>query len=77
MLIYASVVGVPEMSNVVEAVARSKPAEYKPMFDCAVVVSLAASSDCNDERSFWVHAEQTLSIYDAGVFVNSATRTAR
>jgi len=68
---FAAVVGVPHMSNVVEAVARSKPAEYKPMFDGAAVVSLAASSDCDNERSFWVHAEQTLSIFDAGVFVNS------
>ncbi len=32
---FASVVGMPQMSNVVEAVARSKPAEYKPMFDGA------------------------------------------
>jgi hypothetical protein len=68
---FASVVGVPQMSNVVEAVARSKPAEFKPMFDGAAVVSLAPSSDCDNEKSFWVHAEETLSIYDAGVFVNS------
>ena len=59
------------MRNVVEAVARSKPAEYKPMFDGAAVVSLTPTSDCNNVKSFWVHAEQTLSIYDAGVFVNS------
>ena len=41
------------------------------MFDGAAVVSLTATSDCNNEKSFWVHAEQTLSIYDAGVFINS------
>ena len=68
---FAATVGMPEMSNVVEAVARSKPAEYKPMFDGAAVVSLTPTSDCNDTKSFWVHAEQTLSIYDAGVFINS------
>jgi hypothetical protein len=68
---FASVVGMHNMSNVVEAVARSKPAEYKPMFDGAAVVSLTKTSDCNNNKSFWVHAEQTLSIYDAGVFINS------
>ena len=68
---FASVVGVPQMSNLVEAVARSKPAEYKQMFDGAAVVSLAVQSDCDNEKSFWVHAELTLSLEGGGLFVNS------
>ena len=68
---FAAVVGTPQMHNVVEAVARSKPAEYLPMFNGAGVVSLTPTSDCDDQKSFWIHAEQTFSIYDAGIFVNS------
>ena len=68
---FAAVVGWPQLTNVVEAVARSKPATYKPMFDGAAVVSLAAESDCDQEKAFWVHAESTLNIMGSGVFVNS------
>jgi hypothetical protein len=68
---FAAVIGRPQISNVVEAVARSKPAIYKPMFDGAAVVSLAATSDCDNEKAFWVHAESTLNIMGSGVFVNS------
>jgi len=68
---FASIVGRPKLSNVVEAVARSKPSEYRPLFDGAGVVSLAPSSDCDNHKAFWVHAEATLSLKNSGVFVNS------
>jgi len=68
---FAAVVGRPQLMNVVEAVARSKPAVYKPIFDGAAVVSLAPSSDCDNHKAFWVHAEATLSLEGGGVFVNS------
>ncbi len=35
------------------------------------MVSLTPTSDCDNEKSFWIHSEQTFSIYDAGIFVNS------
>lgn len=69
---FAAVVGRPQLTNVVEAVALSKPAEYKPIFDGAAVVSLAPKSDCAENKSFWVHAEATLSIDGSGIFVNSS-----
>jgi hypothetical protein len=67
----ASVVGRPTLTNVVEAVARSKPPVYKPMFDGAAIVSLAPVSDCDNSKAFWVHTESTLSLEGGGVFVNS------
>ena len=68
---FASVVGMPRITNVVETIARSKPAEWLPMFDGAAVVSLGAQSDCGDNKAFWMHAESTLDIVGGGVFVNS------
>ncbi len=68
---FASVLGIPEIKNVVEAVALSKSAEYQPMFGGAAVISLAAVSDCDNDKAFWVHSEATLDIYGSGIFVNS------
>ncbi len=68
---FASVVGFPTIKNVVETIARSKPAEWRPMFNGAAVVSLAPVSDCGDNKAFWVHSESTLDISSGGVFVNS------
>ncbi|HEY5982647.1 MAG TPA: Tad domain-containing protein [Anaerolineales bacterium] len=72
---FAAVVGRPRMTNIVRAVARSKPAMYKPIFDGAAVVSLAASSDCDNNKSAWVHAEATLSLEGGGMFINSNNPT--
>ncbi len=71
---FASVVGMSTIQNVVETISRSKPAEWRPMFDGAAVVSLAPVSDCGDNKAFWVHAESTLDISSAGIFVNSNNR---
>jgi hypothetical protein len=40
----------------------------------AAIISLAPGSDCNNNKSFWVHGEATLDITGGGVFVNSNNR---
>jgi hypothetical protein len=68
---FARVVGRDRITNVVQAVARIRPAEIKELMNGNAVVSLAPSSDCNNNKSFWVHGEATLDITGGGVFVNS------
>src|SRR5688572_3730070 len=68
---FARVVGRDRITNVVQAVARIKPAEIKELMNGNAVVSLAPSSDCNNSKSFWVHGEATLDITGGGIFVNS------
>ncbi len=72
---FASVVGMAVISNTVEAVARSKPSVYGPLFDGNAVVSLAPASDCFNHKAFYLHAEATLDITGGGVFVNSNNPT--
>lgn len=72
---FASVVGMRQITNTVESVARSKPSIYGPMFNGAAVVSLAPSSDCVNHKSFYVTAESTLAISGGGVIVNSNNPT--
>jgi hypothetical protein len=72
---FASVIGMRQITNVVESVARSKPSVLGPMFDGASVVSLAPGSDCINHKSFYVHAEATLDIWGSGVFINSNNPT--
>jgi hypothetical protein len=68
---FGSVVGVDELTNSVEAIARAKPPEVGPILPGYAVVSLAPYSDCKDKRSFWAHGESTLELYGGGVFINS------
>lgn len=72
---FAAVIGQREITNVVEAVARSKPSVLGPLFNGNAVVSLAPASDCLLHQSFYVHAEATLAIWGGGVLINSANRT--
>jgi hypothetical protein len=72
---FASVIGMRQLTNVVESVARSKPSVYGPMFDGASVVSLAPASDCVNHKAFYVHSEATLDIWGSGVFSNSNNPT--
>jgi hypothetical protein len=58
----------------VNAVARTKLPEVTQLLKGAAVVSLAPGSDCNNNKSFWVHGEATLDITGGGVFVNSNNR---
>ncbi len=69
---FAAVVGMREITNNVEAVARSKPSVLGLMFNGNAVVSLAPNSDCILHKSFYIHAEATLAIWGGGVFINSA-----
>jgi len=71
----ASVVGWREITNTVSAVARSKMPEYKEILNGNAVISLAQTSDCENEKAFWAHGEATLDITGGGVFVNSNNPT--
>ncbi len=68
---FASVLGIPQITSVVQAVSRTKTPQYLPMFGGAAVVSLAPVSDCDNFKAFWVTAEATLDLTGGGIFVNS------
>jgi Flp pilus assembly protein TadG len=68
---FARVLGWKELTNNVEAVARTKTPEVRQILNGQAVISLAPSSDCNNHKSFWLHGEATLDITGGGVFVNS------
>ena len=72
---FAGVVGRDRITNIVDAVARTKLPEIEQLLHGTAVVSLAPKSDCNNEKSFWIHGEATLDITGGGVFVNSNHRT--
>ena len=72
---FARVVGTQQITNTVQAIARSKNAEIKPLLNGKAVVSLAPSSNCINRLSFWVHGEATLDITGGSVFVNSSNPT--
>lgn len=68
---FANIIGRSEITNVVEAVARTKVAEIKPLLGGAALVSLAPTSDCFREKSFWIHEEGTFAVTGGGIFINS------
>lgn len=68
---FARVVGWSRLTNRVEAVARTKTPEVREILHGQAVISLAPSSDCNNDKSFWVHGEATLDITGGGIFINS------
>jgi len=68
---FGSVIGIRELTNTVEAVARAKPPEWRPIMNGYAVISLAPKSDCSRFISFWAHGESTLELYGGGVFINS------
>lgn len=72
---FASVIGIPEITNTVEAVAHNKPPTYEPMVGGAAVVALALSNNCDVAPAFWVWQEASLVITGGGVFVNSNNPT--
>jgi hypothetical protein len=67
----ASVVGWSEITNRVEAVARTKIPEVTEILHGYAIVSLSPSSDCGSNKAFWVHGATTLDITGGGVFINS------
>jgi hypothetical protein len=71
---FGQVIGVPQVTSVARAVARTKPSELGPMFDGFALVSLAPNSECDPEKkkqSFWIHNEATITLTGGGIFVNS------
>ncbi len=72
---FARVIGRDLIVNTVEATARTKSAEIKPLLNGRAVVSLAPQSNCTNQLSFWVHGEATLDISGGGVLVNSNNPT--
>ena len=72
---FASVVGIPEITNRVEAISRTPTPQFAPMLGGAAVVSLAPTSDCDFQKAFFLNEEATLSISGGGVFINSNNPT--
>ena len=68
---FARVIGRNQITNNVQATARTKQSEIKALLDGRAVVSLAPTSNCFNRLSFWVHGEATLDISGGGIFVNS------
>lgn len=68
---FARVIGRQKITTIVEATARTKSAEIKELLNGQAVISLAPTSNCFNQLSFWVHGEATLDITGGGVFVNS------
>ena len=67
----ARVIGRQQLTNRVEATARTKTPEVREILNGQAVISLAPTSDCNNHKAFWLHGEATLEITGGGVFVNS------
>jgi hypothetical protein len=72
---FARVIGRQQITNTVEATARTKSAEIRPLLNGQAVISLAPASNCFNRLSFWVHGEATLDVTGGGVFVNSNNKT--
>ena len=68
---FARVIGRSQITNTVQATARTKQSEIKELLDGQAVISLAPTSNCFNRLSFWVHGEATLDISGGGIFVNS------
>ena len=71
---FMRVVGKHEFVNEVQATARTVTPEIGPLLQGHAVISLAPTSNCFNQLSFWVHGEATLDISGGGVFVNSNNR---
>jgi putative Flp pilus-assembly TadE/G-like protein len=72
---FARVIGRQQITNTVQATARTKSAEIKEILQGQAVISLAPASNCFNRLSFWVHGEATLDITGGGIFVNSNNKT--
>lgn len=72
---FARIVGRNRITNVVQAVARTKSVEIKQILNGMAIVSLAPSSNCGNQKSFWIHGDATLDITGGGVFINSNNET--
>ncbi|MDO8752528.1 MAG: pilus assembly protein TadG-related protein [Anaerolineales bacterium] len=68
---FGSVIGIGQVTVTGEAISRTKTPEIKEILDGSALISLAPTSDCNNEKSFWVHGSATLEISGGGIFINS------
>ncbi|MCF6277178.1 MAG: pilus assembly protein TadG-related protein [Anaerolineales bacterium] len=68
---FAPVVGVEEITNSVEAVARAKPATRQEMFSGNAMVALAES-----DRGLEIKGSPEVTTIGGGIFVNSSSRSA-
>ncbi|GAB4429793.1 MAG: pilus assembly protein TadG-related protein [Anaerolineales bacterium] len=68
---FGGVIGQNTLTNRVEAVSRTKSSEFTEILKGHALISLAPTSDCQNNKAFWVHGEATLNLIGGGVFVNS------
>lgn len=66
---FGPVVGITEVNNCVEAIARAKPADVQPMVFGNAIVTLKPSGT----STFWMHGNPSMTTIGGGVFVNSST----
>ena len=66
---FGPVVGINEVNNCVEAIARAKPADVQPMVFGNAIVALKP----NGSKTFWMHGNPGMTTIGGGVFVNSST----
>ena len=71
---FGGIIGRDFIINEVSAVSRTQTPEIMQLLKGNAVVSLAPTSDCDNNKAFWVHGEATLDITGGGVFVNSNNR---
>jgi hypothetical protein len=72
---FARVVGRSKITNVVQAVARTKSSENSQLLNGIAIASLAPSSNCGNQKSFWIHGDATLDVSGGGIFINSNNET--
>ncbi len=68
---FGTVIGIKQITVTSEAISRSRTSELIQILNGSAVISLAPNSDCQDNRSFWIAGESTLSITGGGIFINS------
>jgi hypothetical protein len=71
---FGGVIGIREITVSGEAIARTKLSEITEILSGNAIISLAPTSDCQDERAFWVRGESSLIVSGGGIFVNSNNR---
>lgn len=72
---FARIVGRSRITNVVQAVARTKSSDYGQLLNGMAIVSLAPSSNCGNQKAFWLHGNAMLNISGGGIFINSNNDT--
>ncbi len=66
---FGPIVGITEVNNCVEAIARAKPATTQPMANGNALVSLKP----NGTKTLWMNGNPSMTTVGGGVFVNSST----